>query len=453
MAEMMSASQLRIALTGDSILQRRLLAKSDPSLRLVCDILQDCDVAFTNLEVLANDYRGDPAVESGGSHFGAPAWVLDELKDAGFDLFAAATNHCGDYGISGLLHTMQALESRGLVHAGIGRHLEEARRPAYRTHPHGTVALISCCSTFAKGQEAGMQTSDMQGRPGLNPLRFDTVHEVTASQLAAIKEIAEQVGLETRRQDMLKAGFAFPPDDPAIFPLGSLNFRAADKPGIRTKAKARDVEAIQRWIREARGLSDVVLVSVHSHEQGATKEEPPEFLASAIRDFIAAGADLVVCHGPHLLRGFAVVDGKPVFYSLGNFLGQNELVPRIPADGYERFRADPSLTPGAVYRLRTKEDQAGFPADARYWESVIPVLDFRGNRFAGMTIHPVSLRLGEARHVRGRPRLARDAEGSAILARFAALSAPFGTQLSIDGDHATWSAPAGSSSGPLHPRG
>ena len=105
--------------------------------------MRAADVAFTNLEVLANDYRGDPALESGGSHFGAPAWVLDELSEAGFDLFATATNHCLDYSISGLVHSIEAMEARGLSFAGVGRHLEDARRPCYHTHPHGTVAMIS----------------------------------------------------------------------------------------------------------------------------------------------------------------------------------------------------------------------------------------------------------------------------------------------------------------------
>ena len=73
-------------------------------------------------------HRGDPALESGGSHFGAPAWVLDELVEAGFDLFATATNHCLDYSISGLLHSIEAMEARGLSFAGVGRNLEEARR-------------------------------------------------------------------------------------------------------------------------------------------------------------------------------------------------------------------------------------------------------------------------------------------------------------------------------------
>jgi poly-gamma-glutamate synthesis protein (capsule biosynthesis protein) len=418
-------------LTGDSILQRRLLARTDPVLQPLCDLIRGADVAFTNLEVLANDYRGDPAVESGGSHFGAPAWVLDELVEAGFGLFATATNHCGDYGIAGLLHTIDALDGRGLSYAGIGRHLEAARRPAYHGHPNGTVALLSCCTTFAKGQEAGLQSADMQGRPGLNPLRFDTVHEVTAPQLAALKEIAEQVGLEGLRQQTLRAGFGFAPDDPAVFPLGSLNFRQGDKPGIRMTAKRKDLDAILRWVGEARALADVVMVSIHSHEQGATKEDPPEFLPRVARAFIEGGADLVVCHGPHLLRGMEVVDNRPIFYSLGNFIGQNELVPRIPADGYERFRADPALTPGAVYRQRTNDDRAGFPADRRYWESVLPILSFEGGRLAGITIHPLSLGFGEPRHLRGRPRLARGKEAAAILSRFAALSEPFGAGLAI----------------------
>ena len=194
---------LRLLLTGDSILQRRLQSRTDPALAPLFDRVRAADVAFTNLEVLANDYRGDPALESGGSHFGAPAWVLDELSEAGFDLFATATNHCLDYSISGLIHSIEAMEARGLSFAGVGRNLEDARRPCYHTHPHGTVAMISCASSFAKGQEASAQRPDLPGRPGLNPLRFETVHEVTEAQLFTLREIADALGLEAERLDGL----------------------------------------------------------------------------------------------------------------------------------------------------------------------------------------------------------------------------------------------------------
>ena len=140
---------LTLALSGDSIVERRLLTRQDPVLRPLFDIVRGADLGFTNLEVLPNDFRGDPALESGGSHFGAPAWVLDELTEAGFQLFAAATNHSLDYGIAGLKAAMQQMDRRGLTYAGVGRNLEDAQRPAYHTHPNGTVALLSCCSTFA----------------------------------------------------------------------------------------------------------------------------------------------------------------------------------------------------------------------------------------------------------------------------------------------------------------
>lgn len=420
---------LSLLLAGDSILQRRLNSRDDAELKPLFDRVRAADVAFTNLEVLANDYRGDPALESGGSHFGAPAWVLDELSASGFDLFAAATNHALDYSISGLVHTIEALEARGLSFAGIGRNLEDARRPCYHTSPAGTVAMISCCSTFAKGNEAGAQRPDLPGRPGLNPLHVDTVHEVTEQQLAMLREVAQQLGLEDERQQKIKSGFAFPLADPALFPLGDFKFKSANQAQVRTSPNAKDVAAMVRWVEEARGLADLVLVSLHAHEQLGPKEVPAEFIGAFARQMIDAGADLVVGHGPHLLRGLELYKGKPIFYSLGNFLGQNELVPKIPADGYDRFRADPELKPGQVYQKRVQGDKAGFPADRRYWESVVPTLRYEGGSLRSIELTPISLGWKDARHRRGRPRLAEAAEGRAILDRFTALSRPFGTEL------------------------
>lgn len=424
---------LRLVLTGDSILQRRLQSGSDPELKPLFDRVRAADVAFTNLEVLANDYRGDPALESGGSHFGAPSWVLDELVEAGFSLFATATNHSLDYSISGLLQSIAAMEQRGLSFAGVGRHLEDARRPCYHTNPAGTVALLSCASSFAKGQEAGAQRHDMPGRPGLNPLHFETVHEVTEQQLAGLREIADQLGLEAERQAKIKMGFGFPPADPSVFPLGEMKFKSANRAQVRTTANAKAIAAMTRWIEEARGLSDLVVVSLHAHEQAESKEIPAEFIPAFARQMIDAGADLVAGHGPHLLRGLEIYKGKPIFYSLGNFIGQNELVHRIPADGYERFRADPDAKPGQVYQTRTKNDQSGFPADRRYWESVVPVLTWEGRELRGIELLPISLGWKDARHRRGRPRLAGKDEGRAILDRFAALSQPFGTAIDVGG--------------------
>lgn len=425
---------ITLALTGDSIVQRRLLTKTDPVLLPLFEKIRAADISFTNLEVLPNDYRGDPALESGGSHFGAPAWVVDELTEAGFDLFAFATNHCLDYGVSGLLASIENLEKRQVSWAGVGRNLEDAQRPTYHTHPNGTVAMISCSATFAKGQEASAQRPDMPGRPGLAPLRHDTVYEITAPQMAVVKEMAEHLGLEAKRKTMLQMGFGAHPGDESVYSFGDMQFRVAETPGVKVTARAKDVDAMAHWVREARLSADLVMVSFHAHEQGTDKETPSMFLPAFARRMIDEGADMVVGHGPHLLRGMEIYQGKPIFYSLGNFFGQNELVPRLPSDSYDRFRADPSLKPGEVYRKRTNNDQRGFPSDRKYWESVVPFCVFDDRQLVSIEIQPVGLGLGEKAHSRGRPRLAVGDEAQSILARFASLSAPFGTSLDIDGD-------------------
>ena len=422
---------LRLALTGDSIITRRVAIYDDAPTRRLVELLRDADVAFTNLEVLPNDFRGDPAVESGGSHFAAPEWVLDELAALGFDLYACANNHALDYSLSGLLATVDVLDRRGVAYAGIGRTLAEARMPAYFEHPRGTVALLSCCSTFAPGQMAGEQRPDVQGRPGLNPLRYETTYEVTPAQLTALREIAGGLGLERRRLDEIALGFAFPPDDPETFPFLGGIFRAAERPALKTAPKARDLEAIATWTREARARADLVLVSLHSHEEGAAKEEPADFARAFAHRMIDEGADAVVGHGPHLLRGLELYRGKPIFHSLGNLIGQNELVYKVPADSYERFRVDPARTPSEVYRTRYDDDRKGFPADARFWQTVVPLCRYEGGALTAIEIVPVELGHGLPPHRRGRPRLAEGALAREILERFARLSTPYGTRIDI----------------------
>ena len=436
---MASRGSLRLALTGDSMITRSAVASRDESVASLVDLIRGADVAFTNLEVLPNDFRGYPAVESGGTHLAARRGVLDHLLDMGFDLFSCANNHALDYSIEGLLATIEVLEEKGVAFAGIGRALAEARMPVYLDHEGGSVAMVSCCSTFAKGQSAGDQRSEVQGRPGLNPLRFDVTYEVMEEQLEALREIADALGLEQQRREWIQLGFAFPPQDPSIFPLTDTNlrsaellnarFRAADRPAVKTIPDARDMEEVLRWTREARLRADVVLVSLHAHEQEATLEDPAEFVRDFARHAVEEGADVVVGHGPHLLRGVEVHQGKPIFYSLGNFIAQNELVHKLPADSYEYFKVEPDKTPAELFQIRHDYDEKGFPANKRFWQTVISVCDFENGRLRRVEAIPVTLDHGRPVHRRGRPRLASGEEAEEILARLARLSEAFGTRI------------------------
>jgi hypothetical protein len=92
----------------------------------------------------------------------------------------------------------------------------------------------------------------------------------------------------------------------------------------------RDLATAARLVREARAEADLVVVSMHGGAEGADRQHVPagreEFLGedrgdlrAFARAVVDAGADLVLGHGPHVVRGMEVVKGRLVAYSLGNF--------------------------------------------------------------------------------------------------------------------------------------
>ncbi len=54
---------------------------------------------------------------------------------------------------------------------------------------------------------------------------------------------------------------------------------------------------------------------------GENRGDPVRFARAVVR----AGADLVIGHGPHVLRGMEWYRGRLIAYSLGNFLGYRTL--------------------------------------------------------------------------------------------------------------------------------
>jgi poly-gamma-glutamate capsule biosynthesis protein CapA/YwtB (metallophosphatase superfamily) len=93
-----------------------------------------------------------------------------------------------------------------------------------------------------------------------------------------------------------------------------------------------DLDAARAVVEQAAGQADLVVVQVHMGAEGSDKThvkpgnelffgenrgDPMKFS----RAVIDAGADVVVGHGPHVLRGMEFYKGKLIAYSLGNFAG------------------------------------------------------------------------------------------------------------------------------------
>ena len=410
--------QMTFALTGDAIISQRLSPFDEPEYLRMIEIIRDADLAFTNLEVLFHNYtEGYPATHSGGTWMAAEPYIAGELVWAGFDMVSRANNHTMDYGAGGMRATSRALDAVGLVHAGAGENLAQARAPAYLETRGGRVALISVASTFADEDRAGPQRSDIRGRPGLNPLRYDRSYGVSASSLQKLREVAEELGFRTDdREEQIR--------------FLRERFIVADPPGSRTEANKGDLEEIRSAIRDARRQADWVIVTSHSHEGAASREQPADFLVSFARAAIDAGADVFVGHGPHILRGIEIYKGKPIFYSLSNFIFQNETIRFLPGDIYETYDLPSEATTADAFDRRNEASRTGgFPGQRIYWESVIAAPTFRDGDLVEVRLYPITLGYGKPRPQRGRPRLADDEAGRRIIDTLAELSQPFGVEV------------------------
>ncbi|MDX1579792.1 MAG: CapA family protein [Gemmatimonadota bacterium] len=345
--------------------------------------------------------------------------LAGELAWLGFDMVSTANNHSMDFGVGGMRRTLEAAEAAGLVTAGTGDHLAEARAPGYLETPGGRVALISIASTFADPMRAGHQRPDMRGRPGLSPIRYETEVTLTSAEMAGLRSAAAR----------LRPGWA----DADVIRMAGVTFRAGADPGVTTRPHAGDLAEIVAIVGEAERQADWVLVTSHSHEGAGDRNVPADFLVEVARAVVDAGADMFIGHGPHVLRGVEVYQGRPIFYSLANFIFQNETVELQPHDNYAAYGLGHEDLPGAFQDTRIEASgRRAFPADPAFWESVVPVVTFEGGGLQEIRLHPITLGHGLPRPVRGRPLLADEELGREILEELAALSAPFGTVLAIE---------------------
>jgi len=146
-------------------------------------------------------------------------------------------------------------------------------------------------------------------------------------------------------------------------------------------------------IGAARADADVVIVQIHGGFQ--FQEASSKNVQTIARRAIDAGADLVVCHHPHVLQGLEWYKGKLIAYSLGNFvfdqdflstfasavlrtvwdgstLVEARLVP-VELDGY---RPAPVVDRAGRRTLLTLWERSVLRASAdRYGAAVVPVAD------------------------------------------------------------------------------
>jgi poly-gamma-glutamate capsule biosynthesis protein CapA/YwtB (metallophosphatase superfamily) len=338
-----------LGLVGDVMLGKKLdeRRKSSSALAKTVAALHRYELVVANLE-MPTSRRGQPM--SKRTTLRSDPDVLADVKALGICAVTLANNHVMDHGPDAMLDTVQQCEAAGITCCGAGPNLDKALEPIRHDINGQPVAIVGVACTLPVGAEA------TSSGPGIAPIRVNVAFEMEA------RDMLEQPGM---------------------------------MPWVRTWTHPDDQEAVCRCIADLKARAAVVVVMIHWGVQTNHLSPYQGLLAQYQRPLggalVDAGADVVCGHHSHSVHPIELYHGKPIFYSLGNFLFEH---PR-------RF-----MDPESIVATINPAD----PTEIR----LVPVL-LDGEGF---------------------PSPACDQEATRILNQVARLSKPLGTRIEIEGGEA-----------------
>jgi poly-gamma-glutamate synthesis protein (capsule biosynthesis protein) len=186
----------------------------------------------------------------------------------------------------------------------------------------------------------------------------------------------------------------------------------------------RDVKAMEEDVLLAKRRYGPVFVAYHVHDvsharvHGIQDATPPNE-EIPFRRAIDAGADAVLGSGPHVLRGIELRNGKPIFYSLSNFIYQYRTPRVIPTDlPHQRDSEMPRPANVSVWDRRDSRE---------VMESIVARMTYREGKLRRLELIPVTI--DDEGPLYGVPRLASTKRAKQIVDLLQKLSTPYGTRI------------------------
>jgi hypothetical protein len=270
-----------------------------------------------------------------------------------------------------------------------------------------------------------------------NSLHLKLYHGVTASQMAALREIAGENG----SGDLSAFG---------------TQFRIMDRPGEHSfDMRPDDLHDILVQIRTAKQASDLLILNAHWHQnrydfQAYSHDHfPADFEIAFAHAAIDQGADVFVGQGVHTIKGVEIYKGKPIFYGVSNFVFQSAIMPegkgRLPAvEGAaptSERRPAPQLAASRERAAPTSHDPNAIVGEHEvqgFWqlkanlEAILTETVVTNGRITEVRLYPVDLgQTPRPGSQVGIPRTPAPAVAQKILNEIIEYSKPFGTHITV----------------------
>ncbi|MDX0967928.1 capsule biosynthesis protein CapA [Sinorhizobium medicae] len=349
-----------LALTGQSLIKHDIRDIRTPAFQDVQSLLRQADLSFTNFEgTILGTHGGWPLK---GSFFGcSDPVVLDALGAIGFQALSLSNNHAFDLGPSGVLSTLEEVEKRGFLHAGLGRNAQEVSRASIATINQRRIALVAMDGgpgpDFMYAADADENRPE---RPGVNRLRLSQLLEVDDVAFEQIRAVRDKIGYTA----IDLANDSQPDDPPRLDPQAEIAiarcvFKRSDRYGRGVRIDEVDMARNLAAIASAARDEALVIAYLHHHHWASDWYQLPEWVSGVAKRCIDAGASMFVSHGAPVLQPVEIYRGRPIFYSLGNFI------------------------------FHVRSEKSTWTA-AEVWESVVGVCSFASdNSLIDISFHPV----------------------------------------------------------------
>jgi len=232
------------------------------------------DITVANFEcTLTTAWQHHPTKEI---YFKGSPQNVTGLTFAGIDIVSLANNHIMDYLQPGMEQTQNILRQNGIVFSGAGANAYEAYLPAFFSKKGVNFAFLA--SSDRTGQYNNCQPFLDAGfnKPGFANLKEFYIKK----QIDEVKEVSDYLIMEFHSG----SEYSFYPENAEnlLMPFYGDSPLEEDYSPLTTSPSERDLE---------------------------------------IRHFaVDNGADLVICHHPHILQGLELYNGKLIAHSLGNFV-------------------------------------------------------------------------------------------------------------------------------------
>lgn len=270
---------------------------------------------------------------------------LAAIESLGTDVVSLANNHQRDWLDDGVRSTVDELDAIGLDHVGAGSDAEQAAAPVILDVGGLSVGMLAW--TSVDGDYVNDQyPSDDEQEP-------DAVADEDAYKWEWRSWGEPSLGVEVADRRIGGAWEALAAVEPGLDDAQRAALWASAEavyPELQDWVARRGHGGAALWdattspaaVAALRAQVDLVIVQLHMGFQFA--DQAGDGVREAAHAAVDAGADLVVCHHPHVLQGMEWYDGHLVAWSLGNFIFDQDFLSTFQS-GFLRvvWNADGSL--------------------------------------------------------------------------------------------------------------